>query len=248
MNRNQEAIFVSLSKEIAAGNDVPDAAQALRVLPPSVWPREKPAAAEASLGLVAWAKTVPVNDRTTDDYIETVQLAGDLAASLPTPPSSGFLNDLNSLRVPVFAIRTVREQMRYDTSRLVVKSGEPFEIRFENVDFMPHNLVLVKPGTREKVGLLSARMKPDDLDGDGRAFIPESPDILAATKLIEPHQKTALKLTAPTQDGTYDYFCTYPGHYLIMWGQLIVTKDVDGYLKAHPQPTVTSPSSKGAYE
>ena len=109
---------------------------------------------------------------------------------------------------------------------------------------MPHNLVLVKPGARPAVGLASAKMKPDELDGQGRAFIPESPDILAATKLIEPHQKTALKLTAPTQEGAYDYFCTYPGHYLIMWGQLIVTRNVDDYLRMHPQPTLPTQVSK----
>src|SRR5277367_3590569 len=111
---------------------------------------------------------------------------------------------------------------------------------------MPHNLVVVRPGKREKIGLASAKMKPDALDDDGRAFVPESPDILAATKLIEPHQKTALKLTAPTEEGNYEYFCTYPGHYLIMWGQLIVTKDVDAYLRAHPQPNLASPSAKSA--
>jgi len=180
-----------------------------------------------------------------------VQLAGDLAASLPSPPSANFQNDLRALRVPVFVVRTVREQMRYDTPRLVVTAGQPFEIRFENVDFMPHNLVIVKPGAREKVGLASAKMKPDELDDDGRAFIPESTDILAATKLIEPRQKTALKLTAPTEEGDYEYFCTYPGHYLIMWGQLIVTKNVDAYLQAHPQPVIQSQvpaSGSKAYE
>jgi glucose/arabinose dehydrogenase/azurin len=244
MNRSPEAIFAALAALITRGEEVPAAAQALRVLSPAIWPRAHTAAGAAALGLVAWAKTVPVNDRTSQDYIETVQLASDLAASLPTPPSAGFQNELRGLRVPVFVIRTVREQMRYDTPRLVVTAGQPFEIRFENVDFMPHNLVLVRPGTREKVGLASAKMKPDELDGEGRAFVPESQDILAATKLIEPRQKTALKLTAPTEEGVYEYFCTYPGHYLIMWGQLIVTKDVDAYLRSHPQPTLPSPSSK----
>jgi glucose/arabinose dehydrogenase/azurin len=242
MNRNPEAVFAALAAMITRGEEVPAAAQALRVLSPTVWPREHGAASDAALGLVAWAKTIPVNDRTSQDYIETVQLAGDLAASLPAPPSAGFQSDLRGLRVPVFVIRTVREQMRYDTPRLVVTAGQPFEIRFENVDFMPHNLVLVRPGTREKVGLASAKMKPDELDGEGRAFIPESPDILAATKLIEPRQKTALKLTAPTEEGNYEYFCTYPGHYLIMWGQLVVTRNVDAYLQTHPQPTLPSPS------
>jgi azurin len=246
MSRNPEAVFAALAALITRGDEVPAAAQALRVLPPTVWPRARDAASAAALGLVAWAKTIPISERTTQDYVEAVQLAGDLAASLPAPPSPTFQSDLRSLRVSVFVIRTVREQMRYDTPRLVVTAGEPFEIRFENVDFMPHNLVIVKPGMREKIGLASGKMKPDDLDGDGRAFIPGSPDILAATKLIEPHEKTALKLTAPTEEGTYEYFCTYPGHYLIMWGQLIVTRDVDGYLRTHPQPNLTSPSAKSA--
>ena len=160
---------------IAHGEDVPrNAAQALRILPPAVWPHVHMAAAAAALGLVNWAKTVPTTDRTSQDNIETVQLAGDLAASLPAPPSPGFQSELHSLRVPVFLIRTVREQMRYDTLRVVVTAGQPFEIRFENVDFMPHNLVLVRPGTREKIGLASAKMKPDELDRQGRAFIPQS--------------------------------------------------------------------------
>jgi azurin len=141
--------------------------------------------------------------------------------------------------------------MRYDTPRLVVEAGKPFEIRFENVDFMPHNLVVVRPGTREKIGLVSGKMKPDELDDEDRAFVPKSPDILGATKLIEPHQKTALKMTAPTEEGEYEYFCTYPGHYLIMWGQLIVTRDVDSYVKSHPQPilpTSTAKSDSKGYE
>jgi azurin len=148
------------------------------------------------------------------------------------------------LRVPVFVIRTVREQMRYDTARLVVEAGKPFEIRFENVDFMPHNLVIVRPGAREKIGLASAKMKPDELDSEGRAFLPRSPDVIAATALIEPRHKTALKVDAPAEEGIYEYFCTYPGHYLIMWGQLVVTKDVDGYLRAHPQFTLPSTTAK----
>ena len=246
MNHNPDVVFSALAALIARGEEVPAAAQALRVLPPATWPRARDAASEAALGLAAWAKTIPARDRTSQDYIESVQLAGDLAASLPAPPSAGFQNDLRALRVPVFVIRTVREQMRYDTSRLVVTAGQPFEIRFENVDFMPHNLVIVRPGAREKVGLASAKMKPDELDGEGRAFIPQSPDILAATRLIEPRQKTALKLTAPMEEGTYEYFCTYPGHYLIMWGQLIVTRNADDYLQSHPQPTLPSPSSKTA--
>ena len=38
----------------------------------------------------------------------------------------------------------------------------------------------------------------------------------------------------PATEGEYEYVCTFPGHWAIMWGKLIVTKDVDAYLQAHP--------------
>jgi len=91
--------------------------------------------------------------------------------------------------VNVFVIKTLREQMRYDTPRLVVEAGKPFEVILENMDAMGHNFVIVKPGTKEKVGTASATMTPDKLDGQGRAYMPNSSDILAATKLVEPGQR-----------------------------------------------------------
>jgi len=129
--------------------------------------------------------------------------------------------------------------MRYDTPRLVVEAGKPFEIIIENRDFMPHNLAVVNPNTRPNIAAQAATMKPEDLDKQGRAYIPKTPDILAATKLLEPGQSQTLKLNAPKTEGDYDYFCTYPGHWEMMWGRLVVTKDVDAYLQAHPDFSIT---------
>jgi azurin len=159
---------------------------------------------------------------------------------LPTEEAAPLRKELKDLRVAVFAIRTVREQMRYDTPRLVVEAGKHFEIILENGDMMPHNLAVVKPGTRASLAAIAATMKPDELDSQGRAFMPKSPDILAATKLVDPGQQQTLKLTAPSTEGEYEYFCTYPGHWEIMWGKLIVTKDVDAYLAAHPDSAPTA--------
>jgi hypothetical protein len=83
-------------------------------------------------------------------------------------------------------------------------------------------------------------MKPDHLDKEGRAYIPWEGKkldkrVLAATRLTEPGQKQTLKLTAPKKEGEYEYVCTFPGHWMIMNGKLIVTKDVDAYLQAHPE-------------
>jgi azurin len=246
MNNEAGAVFTALTDLIARGEQVPVAAQGMRVLPRASWPKAE--AGSAAVALVAWAKNVTAADRTGQDYIGTVQLANDLAGLLPAEKAAELRNELKQLRVSVFVIRTVREQMRYDTPRLVVEAGKPFEIIIENTDFMPHNLVIIKPGTREKVGNAAALMKPEELDGEGRPYIPKTTDILAATKLLEPRQKQTLKLTAPTVEGDHEYVCTFPGHYQNMWGQLVVTKDVDAYLQAHPEAPVVMPVSASAHD
>lgn len=238
MNHEPAAVFASLTDMIARGEEIPAAAQAIRALPRSSWPKQE--AGAAAVALTAWAKSIPAADRTTSEYIETEQLAEDLAGLLPPDQSAALRKDLRQLRVPVFLIRTVREQMRYDIPRLVVEAGKPIEIRFENGDFMPHNFVIVKPGARASVGEAAAKMKPEQLDSAGRAYIPATSDILAATKLLNPGDTQALKLSAPADEGDYEYICTFPGHYQVMWGMLIVAKDVDAYLQAHPQITAAA--------
>ncbi|MBU6327828.1 MAG: hypothetical protein KGQ89_09375, partial [Verrucomicrobia bacterium] len=47
--------------------------------------------------------------------------------------------------------------------------------------------------------------------------------------------RATLRVAAPEKEGTYQYVCTFPGHWTIMKGELIVTKDVEAYLKAHPE-------------
>jgi azurin len=164
---------------------------------------------------------------------------------LQPPRAAEVLKDLRDVRVAMFSVKAVREQMRYDTPRLVVEAGKPFEITFENTDMMPHNLVVVRPGSREHVGRAAQTMKATQLDREGRAFVPASDDILAATKLLEAGQWESLKLTAPSVEGQYEYVCTYPEHWPVMWGRLIVTKDIDAYLRDHPDTTAPAAAAAG---
>ena len=195
----------------------------------------------ASTALLKWAKSVPPVGRTAQDYVEAVQTADDLAGLLSANQATAIRKELKEVRVAVFVVHTVREQMRYDVPRMVVEAGKAFEVIFANDDFMPHNLVFVKPGTREQIANLTATMKPEERDGKGRPYVPNNPAIIAATKLIEAGQKETLKITAPEAEGTYEFVCTYPGHFTLMWGTLVVTRDVDGYLAAHPAaPTAGS--------
>src|SRR5262249_40573961 len=81
LNAEQEAVFATLTDLIVKGEAVPVAAQGMRVIPRSKWPRQQ--AGTAAVGLVAWANTIPSATRTTQEYSETVQLADDLAGLLP---------------------------------------------------------------------------------------------------------------------------------------------------------------------
>jgi glucose/arabinose dehydrogenase/azurin len=243
IQREQPRTFDALSTLIESNVDVPVAAMALAALPANA-PDAKRCASVVD-ALVKWAKDIPADRRTSKDYLSVVQLLERLSTLLPPAHAEAVLDQLRDLRVSVFFVTSVREQMRYDTPRIVVEAGKPFEITFENTDLMPHNLLIVKPDSRERVATAASKIKAGELDSSGRAFFPESPDILAGTKLLESGQRETLKLTAPTIEGDYEYFCSYPEHWKMMWGRLVVTKDIDAYLKARPDlviPTATSHS------
>src|SRR5204863_3107819 len=121
-----------------------------------------------------WAKSVPARDRSKQDFIEIVQAGNELASLMAPTDAARIKKELRSLGVSVFVVKTVREQMRYDTPRLVVEAGKPFEVIFENLDFMPHNLVFVQPDSRQAVGEAAQNMRPDELDRRGRAYFPQN--------------------------------------------------------------------------
>jgi hypothetical protein len=126
MQKEQPATFAALVRLIEKGDQVAIAARGMRALPRAAW--DKAQAANAATALVAWAKRIPAGERTSQDYVETVQFAGDLAGFLPPEKATDLRKELKELRVSVFVVNTVREQMRYDTARLVVEAGKPFEI------------------------------------------------------------------------------------------------------------------------
>lgn len=97
-------------------------------------------------GLRANFHPLLTKSRTGQDYVETLQVGQELTALLPPESSNGLRRQLRALGVPVFVIKTVHEQMRYDTPRIVVEPGKPLEFIFENLDAMPDNIVSVTPG------------------------------------------------------------------------------------------------------
>jgi lysophospholipase L1-like esterase/glucose/arabinose dehydrogenase/plastocyanin len=241
--REPAAVFAALAGAIERGVQISTAAREMRSIPRPAWGAEP--AARAARALVAWASRVPAGERTRRDYVDTIQVADDLIAVMTSDDAAGLRQTIRGLRVPVFVIRTVVEEMRYDTPRIVAPLGRPIEIIFENPDVMPHNLVVVKPGSRERLATAALGLPPEHLDRAGRAWVPESRDLVAATKLLETGQSETLRLPAFTEEGVYEYVCTFPGHWFVMWGQLVVTAKPDA-LPANLPPAPSPPAATAA--
>jgi putative membrane-bound dehydrogenase-like protein len=120
-------------------------------------------------------------------------------------------------------ISAVLDQLKFDVTRFTVKPGETVEIVLLNPDIMPHNLVIIAPGTLESVGGKAEAMASLP-DGFQKNFVPATPEVLYSTKLISQGALARIRVTAPTTPGSYPYLCTFPGHWRVMNGIMEVTR------------------------
>jgi len=139
-----------------------------------------------------------------EEIIEVVQKSGILSDT----------KDLTTIR-----IATVVEKMKYDTPEITVKAGKKIKLIFANPDFMPHNIVMVKPGT-DKAVVMQAMML--GANGFAVGFVPKSDDILWSSKLLDHGKEQVIEFTAPAEPGDYPLVCTFPGHSLLMRSTLHV--------------------------
>ena len=130
---------------------------------------------------------------------------------------SGILSDTPELTT--IRVATIPERMMYDVKELTVKAGKKVKLTFANPDFMPHNILLVNQGKAEEIATKAMALGAKGFD---TGFIPDSPDILWHSKLLDHGKEQVIEFTAPTKPGDYPYVCSFPGHYLIMRGVMHV--------------------------
>ena len=121
------------------------------------------------------------------------------------------------------------ERMLFTNKQFNVRPGQPVKLVFLNPDATDHNLVLVQPGAMEEVGIAANAMARDPKNATSD-FIPEEKKnlILAATPMIGPTRKSlvhVLRFEAPQEPGVYPYVCTFPGHWIVMNGKMVVARD-----------------------
>jgi len=113
------------------------------------------------------------------------------------------------------------DQMKYNVSEIKVKAGQSVTLTLKHVGKMPiqamgHNLVILQKGTNV------AEFARTASTAKASGYVPTgSKSVIAATKLIGGGQSSTITFTAPAK-GTYDFICTFPGHFSIMKGKLIV--------------------------
>jgi putative heme-binding domain-containing protein len=130
---------------------------------------------------------------------------------------SGVLSDTPELTT--VRVGTIPERMMYDVKDFTVKPGKRVKLTFANVDFMPHNMVITKPGKLDDVANQALEL---GAGGFEVGFVPKSADILWAIPLVDYEKSQVLEFNAPSEPGAYPYVCTFPGHAGTMNGLMLV--------------------------
>jgi azurin len=140
-------------------------------------------------------------------------------APAPTPDPAPAETQQPAPQVVELELGTVGDTMAFDKTKLSVPSGSKVHLVLTNhgtVAVMTHNWVLVRKGAEAHVaadGLEKAATTGYVVPGD---------DVLAYTPMAPPGKTAEVIFDAPAP-GTYPFICTFPGHYMVMKGELTVT-------------------------
>ena len=112
------------------------------------------------------------------------------------------------------------DTMKFDKKILLVPAGKKITLTLNHTGKFPkvgmgHNFVLLKADTNVSEFAEKAAMarKTD--------YIPEGDQTIAYTKLLGGGESDTITFEAPKK-GYYTFLCTFPGHWQLMRGKLIV--------------------------
>ena len=137
-------------------------------------------------------------------------------------------------------IGTLHAQMKYDVASFQVKPGSKVRLTLKNTDEMQHNLVIVSPGENKAMEVAQKAWALGE-QAVKKAFIPDGPDVLFHTKVVDPQQSDTITFVAPEKEADYPFVCTLPGHAISMKGVMRVSK-----VAAPPVKMVAEKNDAGA--
>lgn len=133
-------------------------------------------------------------------------------------------------------IGTLHGQLKYDVESFRVKPGVTVRLTLKNTDEMQHNLLILVPGENKPLEVAQKAWALGE-DAVKRAFVPDGPDVLFHTRVVDPQQSDTITFKTPEKEGSYPFVCTLPGHAFSMKGVMQVDKSA---------AVVTTKSAKSA--
>jgi putative heme-binding domain-containing protein len=218
-----------LNVTIQRGKDIASAIEALQGIDLDAWPRDsRPQIAET---LIEMVHRTSASQRTLSPAKDAIVLIRQIAGVLPKDAATEFQAKLDELVVQQYPIHAPFEKMAFAPDVIVVPAGRPIEVVFRNDDDKPHNFLLTEPGKFEDVGLAAQAMATTP-EGQAKHYVPDS-GVLQASTMIWPEQEVRINFESPRTPGVYPFVCTFPGHWLKMYGAMVVVEDVAAYLANH---------------
>ena len=118
----------------------------------------------------------------------------------------------------------VDDSMKYSVTAITAKPGETLRVVIKSTSTLPklamgHNFVLLAKGTD------AAALVKEGQTSRATDFIPPSQKdkVLALSPMAGPAETVEVTFQVPAARGTYEFICTFPGHYTLgMKGVLTV--------------------------
>ena len=110
--------------------------------------------------------------------------------------------------------------MSYDKEELRVAAGSKVTLTLNHTGKMDkksmgHNVVILKPGTNVTDFAMAA------MGAANKDYIPNPEQVIAHTEVIGGGESSTVTFEAPAK-GSYDFICSFPGHFGVMKGKFIV--------------------------
>ena len=122
---------------------------------------------------------------------------------------------------PNDVVLTSNDAMQFNKKEIRVKAGQKVKLTLKHIgkldkNVMGHNFVLLKQGTD-----LTAFGNKAATFGNNEYIPTDTEDIIVHTKLIGGGETAVVEFDAP-EKGTYEFLCSFPGHFSMMKGKFIV--------------------------
>tara|TARA_Y100000768_G_scaffold364172_1_gene324406 strand:+ start:574 stop:1074 length:501 start_codon:yes stop_codon:yes gene_type:complete len=129
--------------------------------------------------------------------------------------------NLDKMSKEVLIIINSSDLMKFDQNELIVFEGQEITLTLNHTgkmskEIMGHNFVLLKKETDLNDFAQRAMLAREN------EYIPDGDETIAYTKMIGGGESDTITFSAP-EKGSYTYICSFPGHYGLMRGVLIVS-------------------------